>query len=328
MHKKIYSNPDIYTIYIPLPDNPLKNLNCYVIKTKEKNLIIDTGFNSPVCYESLTTGLNEIGVDLKCTEMFLTHMHSDHTGLVSKIMNDDSVIYMSAEDYEYVKLMLQNYWVKSDESYIKEGFTTEELKLLRESNPAKLYNPDRLFNITEIEDNSKIYIGEYEFTCISTPGHTPGHMCLYFEKEKLLFSGDHILFDISPNISRWPFVDNSLRDYLHSLEKIKQFKVGTTFPAHRNNDADIYDRINQLLTHHDARLDEVMNIVKLNQGLNAYDIASKMKWSLKNRTWEDAPVEQKWFAVGEVLAHLDYLEIENKVEKIFSDGVYCYYIKL
>ncbi len=33
MYTKVYSNPDIYNLYIPLPENPLKNLNCYVIKT-------------------------------------------------------------------------------------------------------------------------------------------------------------------------------------------------------------------------------------------------------------------------------------------------------
>lgn len=327
MHKKIYSNPDIYTIYIPLPNNPLKSLNCYVVKTKHKNLIIDTGFNSPVCHESLVTGLKELEIDLRDTEMFLTHMHADHTGLVSSLMADDSVIYMSAADYEYVKLMLRDYWIKNDESYIKEGFNREELSLLKTVNPSKIYNPDKLFNIKEVEDYSKINIGEYEFTCISTPGHTPGHMCLYLEKERILFSGDHILFDISPNISRWPFVENPLKDYLQSLGKIEKLEVKITLPAHRNNDMDLSDRINQLIRHHEIRLDEIMIIIKFNPGLNAYDIASKMKWSLKNKKWEDAPVEQKWFAVGEVLAHLDYLEIENKVEKIFSESTYCYYIK-
>ena len=53
MTEQIYKNPDIYKIYVPLPNNPLKNLNCYVIKTKDKNLIIDTGFNIEECYNAL-----------------------------------------------------------------------------------------------------------------------------------------------------------------------------------------------------------------------------------------------------------------------------------
>lgn len=327
MYKKIYDNPDIYTIYIPLPNNPLKNLNCYVIKTKDKNLIIDTGFNSPDCYEALMSGLNELNIDINKTEMFLTHMHSDHTGLVSSVMNKDSVIYMSEVDYGYVKLMLDGYWIKNEENYIKEGFTKNELASLWTSNPAKIYNPDKLFNITAVKDNSKFNIGQYEFTCISTPGHTPGHMCLYLEKEKILFSGDHILFDISPNISRWPTVENSLKDYINSLKKIKEYEIKLALPAHRNNDMDLYHRINQLIHHHELRLEEVLEIVMTNPGLNAYDIAGKMKWSLKDKTWKEAPVQQKWFAVSEALAHLDYLEIENKVYRKLVDGIYFYYIK-
>ncbi len=65
MYEKIYSNPDIYKIYVPLPNNPLKNLNSYVVKTENKNLIIDTGFNMPECYEALTEGLKELEIDIE-----------------------------------------------------------------------------------------------------------------------------------------------------------------------------------------------------------------------------------------------------------------------
>ena len=72
MTEQIYNNPDIFKIYIPLPDNPLKNLNCYVLKTPNENLIIDTGFNREECLSAFMEGLEEIGVDLKNSSFFNT----------------------------------------------------------------------------------------------------------------------------------------------------------------------------------------------------------------------------------------------------------------
>jgi glyoxylase-like metal-dependent hydrolase (beta-lactamase superfamily II) len=329
MYKKINSSPDIYIIYVPLPNNPLKELNCYVIKTKNKNLIIDTGFNMPECYEALSKGLNELKIDIDKTDLFLTHLHADHTGLTSSIMKDDSTIYMSKPDYDYIDRNLNGeYWESMDASYLMEGFDENELKSVRKVNPSKIFNIKKMFDTVIVEDNFKFNIGEYEFTCISTCGHTPGHMCLYMENEKILFSGDHILFDITPNITRWKNVKNSLADYLNSLEKIKRFDISITLPAHRGNknNEDVYERIEQIIHHHRERLEETAYIVASNSGINAYDVAGKMKWSMHGKRWDEAPVQQKWFAVGEALAHLDYLELENKVYKELKDNIYRYYV--
>jgi len=326
LYEKIYDNPDIYKIYVPLPNNPLKNLNCYVIKTPEKNLIIDTGFDLPECLAALKEGLEELNIDIDKTEMFLTHLHSDHTGLVTKIMKDDSNIYMSKIDYEYIKYTTDAYWNIVDEEYIKEGFPVEELNSSRSINPAKAYATKSPFYPITFDDNFKFKVGEYEFTAIMTPGHTPGHACLYLEKEKIIYLGDHVLFDISPNITSWPNIKNSLLDYIKSLNKIKEIDIKVALPAHRKNEMDINERIEQLLHHHDVRLQNTMDIISLDQGLNAYEIAGKMQWSMRGKNWSVFPVQQKWFAVGETLAHLDYLIEDNKIYKKLEDGIYKYYL--
>jgi hypothetical protein len=40
-----------------------------------------------------------------------------------------------------------------------------------------------------------------------------------------------------------------------------------------------------------------------------------MTWDLTYRQWEDFPVPQKWFATGEAIAHLRYLEDEGQVRR-------------
>ena len=82
---------NIYTIPVPLPNNPLRQLNSYVIKGEGRNLVIDTGFKLEECRKALCDGLEELGVDMNCTDIFLTHMHSDHTGLAAELATPDSL---------------------------------------------------------------------------------------------------------------------------------------------------------------------------------------------------------------------------------------------
>ena len=325
MIKKIYSNPDIYTIDIPLPNNPLKNLNCYVIKTPEKNLIIDTGFNLKECYNSLKAGLDGLEIDMSKTEMFLTHLHSDHVGLAGSIMPAGGTIYMGNIDYNYfVDYVQGESWDLLDAKFLSEGFPENAIALLHTTNPARAYAPDESFFAVTVEDGEKITVGDYVFTCIFTPGHTPGHMCLYLETEKLIFLGDHVLFDITPNITFWRGNDNSLKQYLESLEKIRNMDIAVALPAHRRNNLNFYARIKELLKHHHVRLEESYSIISNNPNLHAYDIAGKMQWSMRGKNWDAFPMSQKWFAVGETVAHLDYLLAEGKIKKNKKNGVFYY----
>ena len=78
--------------WLVTPGNPLKALNCYVIKGKDRNLIVDTGFNRKECYEAMQQNLEELAVDLGKTDIFLTHLHADHTGLVARLASESSTM--------------------------------------------------------------------------------------------------------------------------------------------------------------------------------------------------------------------------------------------
>ena len=67
--------PNLYRIPVPLPGNPLRNLNAYLIRG-DRNLLVDTGFRQEECRTALKAGLAELGVDMANTDIFLTHLHS------------------------------------------------------------------------------------------------------------------------------------------------------------------------------------------------------------------------------------------------------------
>ena len=93
---EIYKN--IYKIPVFLPDSPLKELNSFLIKGKDRHLLIDTGFGVEESKQSLFEGLNELSVDLNDTDVFLTHMHADHTGLADVLKNENNSVYISEKD--------------------------------------------------------------------------------------------------------------------------------------------------------------------------------------------------------------------------------------
>lgn len=323
MTEELFRN--IFMIKVPLPNNPLKNLNSYFIKGKERNLLIDTGFNMKPCYDAIMQGLKEINADMEKTDIFLTHLHSDHTGLSTAIASDQTKIYMGKTDKDLmIKFFSPGYWDWVDEIYFTLGLSREELAETKWKNPASNYMPSK-GEFIDVKDGQIIDLGNYQLKCIETPGHTPGHMCLYIEREKILFSGDHIIFDITPNIISWHGVEDSLALYMKSLEKIKKLDIEHTFSSHRKAIGDCYDRIDELIRHHHERILEVERIVKSSHRITTYRVASKMTWSIRAKDWSEFPVEQRWFATGEASAHLEYLRCRGFIKRELIDGQYFYF---
>ena len=90
----------MYQLEIPLPNNPLRALNSYIIKGKQRNLIIDTGFNREECLDAMLSGLASLEVDLSVTDLFITHLHADHSGLISHLATGTSQVFCSRIDSE------------------------------------------------------------------------------------------------------------------------------------------------------------------------------------------------------------------------------------
>ncbi len=77
--------PHIYRAEIPLPQNPLKATNSYVIRGEGRYLVIDTGMNREECRKAMENYLSTLAVDLNRTDFFITHLHADHFGLVAHL---------------------------------------------------------------------------------------------------------------------------------------------------------------------------------------------------------------------------------------------------
>jgi glyoxylase-like metal-dependent hydrolase (beta-lactamase superfamily II) len=180
------------------------------------------------------------------------------------------------------------------------------------NHPGRRYSPDNSLNFCILKDGDTIDIGDYLFKCVETPGHTPGHICLYEPSKKVFICGDHILFDITPNITLSSEEGNPLGEYLVSLDKVYDLEVDLVLPGHRSVFRNQKGRIRELEQHHQTRLEEVICILAEGKQ-NAFQVASQMTWDIGYKSWALFPPAQKLFAFGEALAHLKYLEEEGQV---------------
>src|SRR4030042_3652754 len=94
---------NLYKIEIPLPNNPLRALNSYVIRDPERDLIVDTGFNREECMTAMQAGLKELEVDLRKADFYITNLHADHIGLLANLATDTSTIYFNEPDADRFK---------------------------------------------------------------------------------------------------------------------------------------------------------------------------------------------------------------------------------
>jgi glyoxylase-like metal-dependent hydrolase (beta-lactamase superfamily II) len=310
MIEEILAN--LYKIEIPLPESPLKALNSYVIKDSERNLIIDTGWNQEECMNAMQTGLKELGVDLRKTDFFITHLHADHLGLVSNLITDTSKIYFNQPDADRLKTGFL--WDDFVSFARLNGYPGKEIQAVSHSHPGFKFRSKENLVFHILKEGDTISIGNYAFRCVETPGHTWGHMCLYEPNKKIFVAGDHILNDISPNIQLWSDEWNPLKEYLTSLEKVYELDIELVLPGHRSISRNCRERIQELKHHHEKRFDEVISILERGSK-NAFRVASQMSWDILYDSWDLFPVSQKWFAIGEAIAHLKYLVEKGTIRR-------------
>jgi glyoxylase-like metal-dependent hydrolase (beta-lactamase superfamily II) len=306
--------PDLFRIEIPLPDSPLKSINAYLIKGRDRHLLIDTGFDRKECLDAMNAALAELNIATDRIDLFITHLHADHMGMVPELVRNGTKVFFNRPDAEILWG-----WEGFDPMLayaLQNGYTENGLRETLESHPSAKFEPSQLPELTIIENGHLLTVtgGRYRFECVVTPGHTRGHTCLYEPEKKIFISGDHILGDITPHIQCWRDEWNPLQDYLESLDRVRALDVDLVLPGHRGVFHNFRRRIDELKAHHRERADEIVAVLE-NGPKTAFQIAPKLSWDISCKSWEDFPTLQKWFAAGETIAHLKYLYGSGEISR-------------
>ena len=307
--------PGIYRIGVPLPGSPLRELGCYLIKGAPggRSLMVDTGFNRDECEQAVREALRELGVRMEETDIFLTHLHADHTGLCGRLKTPDTRVFIRACDGARVNgFLTQEYWDRMMAWQPPMGVPEEE-RLDYHNHPAYVNRVDHPIDFTDVDDGARFDVGDYHFEAVDLAGHTPGQLGLWERGQGLLLAGDHVLAKITPNICIWDYDNDYLGIYLRNLRKVKTMGLTRILSAHRQVIDDPEARIDELTAHHARRCDEICTLLDRWGEGTVWRLAHAMHWDYGKGGFAEFPPNQKWFGSLEVFAHVEHL---RRIEKI------------
>jgi glyoxylase-like metal-dependent hydrolase (beta-lactamase superfamily II) len=304
----------IEAIRIDLPFR-LNHVNCFMAENEAGWTIIDAGLNN-----DYTRALweQQIG-DRQVTDLLITHYHPDHFGYAGGLQEKTRAkVSMTKTDADSGLSSWQSEFLETMPGHYRASGVPDEMSQQMAGNTAgfqRLVNP-----LPEIghylEEGDKVQFGRYEYEVLVTPGHSDGMACFYNEEKNVLFSADHILPKITPNISYWYHGnENPLASYLTSLEKIKELDAEFVIPSHGQPFYGANRRIEELKAHHGERLEETAAAI-----LEISTIYETCERLFKR----PLTVHEMRFAVGETLAHLEFLRHAGECEREMDNGVWHY----
>ncbi len=313
--------PGIWSIPVPLPNNSLLYVLVYVFETDAGPYIVDAGWNTDDALAALRSGLEAAGTGLAEVQgVLVTHIHPDHYGLAGRV-REESGAWIGLHPADAA--LISGRYV--DPSVLLEGMgamlrrmgaPADEISTLQyASMPVRALvdavRPDVLF-----EDGARPDVPDWDLTSIWTPGHSPGHVCFWEPRHRVMLSGDHVLPRITPNISFHPQAgENPLGDYLASLERLRPYDATEVLPAHEHRFAGLQERLTELRAHHEHRFEEI--VAAIGDGrTTAWEIAECMHWS---RSWDRIDGFMRRAAVGEAMAHLRTLEARGIVREVHGE---------
>jgi glyoxylase-like metal-dependent hydrolase (beta-lactamase superfamily II) len=177
---------------------------------------------------------------------------------------------------------------------------------------------DRVFSQdtfdTDLRGGEVFPVGGYTVRVIHTPGHSPDHICLYLEEEKILFSGDTVL-GFGTTIISPP--EGDMGQYMQSLEGLAALDIRLIFPGHGPIiDKRAGERIRWYIRHRQMREQRVIETLVGGRSTPS-EIAKRIY------TEEDFRMHGRDLlprAARTVLAHLLKLEKEGIIVSSAGDG--------
>jgi glyoxylase-like metal-dependent hydrolase (beta-lactamase superfamily II) len=313
--------PGVEWLRMPLPF-ALDHINLWLLEDGPGWTIVDAGYAMPETtaqWDRIFAGRLR---GLPVTRIIVTHHHPDHIGLAGWLSERwQAPLWTTEKEWLFARLMSRG---ADDSRKLRRDFAR---RAGQDESASKLFAehhygyrrgvPSVPPSFQRLAEGSVVEIGGREWRVITGEGHSPELACLYCAETSILISGDQVLPKISPNVSVQAHEPDSdpLSRFLRSLDRLRGAVPAETLvlPSHNLPFFGLHTRIGDLAAHHRARCAEIMAACARPQS------ATELLPVLFRRPLDR---HQMAFALGEALAHLNYLTGLGALARLLdSDGV-------
>ncbi len=316
--------PGVFWLRMPLPFQ-LDHINLWLLRDGDGWTIVDTGFPDDGVRSTWKGILNSL--DGPVWRLIVTHFHPDHLGLASWLMAETGAsLWMTTGEFLTAHVVWHEVGGHGArfmvEQFRQHGLDAEKLaKFEKRGSGYRKAVPSLPDYYQRLKAGDSVTVDGRGWQIIIGHGHAPEHMALYCPELDVLISGDMLLPRISTNISVFaatPEAD-ALRWYLESLDEMARDIPEKTLvlPSHGLPFLGVQPRVADLHAHHEERLHALENSCE-----QAPKSAAELLDVLFNRALD---THQTMFAMGEAIAHLNYLEQAGRLSRsIDADNVIRY----
>jgi glyoxylase-like metal-dependent hydrolase (beta-lactamase superfamily II) len=324
--------PGVHRVPLPLPNDGLRAVNVYVVSADDGLVLVDSGWSIPEARQLLEEAIVSLGRNLTDIRRFLvTHVHRDHyTQAIALRRELGTPVALGADELPSLEITMnpdrmplqqQLQALRAMGAVDLADFLDKHIGAgERPAHRADWELPDEWLTAGDVDAG-----GGRTLTVVPTPGHTRGHVVFYDVSGGLLFAGDHVLPTITPSIGFEPVLSpNPLGDFLASLAVVRARADARLLPAHGPVTESVHARVDELVAHHGARLEETETAVA-HGATTAYDVAGQLRWTRRGRELAELDPFNQMLAISETNAHLQLLAAQGRLA-VTDDGLLRHYV--
>jgi glyoxylase-like metal-dependent hydrolase (beta-lactamase superfamily II) len=292
--------------------------NVYVF-TDGPVTLIDCGPNTTACENALRLGLAERGLVVEqIARIIVTHSHPDHFGLAPRL-RELSGAEVFVGEFDLPKMSGTREMYATGRLLMEAGIPLDELEGWARDAPRDL--DPKMEELTAVRAGDRFEFEGFALVALHLPGHTSGHICLLEPERRVLFAGDTLLLDITPNpiLEPTPHDPNtrrkSLVEYLRTLDVLEALGLSEVWPGHGPPILDPTGLIREIKAHHGRREEQIESLLR-GKGQSGWELARRMFPGLEGF--------DNYLGVSEVVAHLDLLEASGRAASFERNGVVYY----